>query len=78
MKDHFYILTITCETQEQADEVIVERIGPEEDYGFEYSIDWKFSHMDELDELDCKYCGSVLLWDSLEKMIYCPNTWEHG
>ena len=26
----------------------------------------------------CETCGHELLWDSNERMNYCPNTWEHG
>ena len=83
MKDHFYIVTVTCETQEEADQVMVERIGPDEDYGFEYSIDWQYSHKDDPRDWipegdDCPECGEELLWDSMEMMYYCPNTWEHG
>lgn len=33
-------VVIECETQEQADEVLAERFGFDEDYGFEYIIDW--------------------------------------
>lgn len=48
MKDYFYIVTVTCETSEEADQVMAERIGPDEDYGFEYSVDWSYSHSDTL------------------------------
>lgn len=34
-----YVVTVTAETIEQADQVIAERIGPDEDYGFEYKIE---------------------------------------
>lgn len=34
-----YKLTINCQTQEQADRVVQERLGYEEDYGFEYTLD---------------------------------------
>lgn len=32
--------------------------------------------MDE-DEV-CETCGEELVWDSVEYMWFCPNTWEHG
>lgn len=31
---------VTCETQEQATQVFGERLGPDEDYGFDYSVDY--------------------------------------
>lgn len=38
-----YIVTVECETKEQAEEVLVERLGYDEWYGFDYWIlpDWK-------------------------------------
>lgn len=38
---HTYVVTVWAESREQADQVMTERIGPDEDYGFEYRIDWK-------------------------------------
>ena len=35
-----YVVTVTTATREQADQVMAERIGYDEDYGFAYSIDW--------------------------------------
>jgi hypothetical protein len=81
VKDHFYIVTVTCETLEEANQVIVERIGPEEDYGFEYSIDWQYSHSDTpivYAVEDCSECQEELIWDPKEMMYYCPNAWVHG
>jgi len=26
----------------------------------------------------CDDCGEELLWDPVERMWYCPNTYEHG
>ena len=48
MKDYFYIVTVTAETDEDADTVMAERIGYDEDYGFEYSIDWQYSHKESV------------------------------
>jgi hypothetical protein len=38
---HTYTVTVSGCTQEQADQVMVERIEPDEDYGFEYRIEWE-------------------------------------
>lgn len=38
---HSFVVTVECDTAEQAEQVMAERIGPDEDYGFEYTIDWK-------------------------------------
>lgn len=46
MKDYYYIVTVTCDSSEEADQVMAERISPNEDYGFDYSIDWDYSHSD--------------------------------
>lgn len=35
-----YVVTVDAETQEQADQVMLERVGYDEDYGFDYSIKW--------------------------------------
>lgn len=85
MKDHFYIVTVTCETSEEADKVITECFSSEEDYGFEYSINWDYSHDDNPSEWqewsfedDCSVCDEPMQWDSMELIWYCPNTWEHG
>lgn len=32
---------IDCDTLEEAEQVIAERIGPDEDYGFEYQISYR-------------------------------------
>lgn len=37
----FYYLTfVTAESQEQADQVMAERLQPDEDYGFDYAVDY--------------------------------------
>lgn len=36
----FYVVSVESETHEQADQVMSERLGPDEDYGFPYSLDW--------------------------------------
>lgn len=27
---------------------------------------------------ECGTCGTDLEWDAGERMLFCPNTWEHG
>lgn len=39
MYKHQFTVTVECETEEQAKQVIAERIGHDEDYGFAYKID---------------------------------------
>ena len=36
-----YVVTVTTDSREHADEVMGERLGPDEDYGFEYYLDMK-------------------------------------
>ena len=38
--DHTFMVTISGCTREQAEQVIQERIDPEENYGFKYTIGW--------------------------------------
>lgn len=35
-----YFVTVVTETQEQADTIIAERLENDEDYGFEYTVDY--------------------------------------
>ena len=35
-----FVVTVECETLDQAEQVVVERLGYDEDYGFEYTLDW--------------------------------------
>ena len=35
-----YVVTVECDSQEHADQVVSERIDHDEDYGFDYSLDW--------------------------------------
>ena len=35
-----YLVTVEAETAEQAEQVMTERINVDEDYGFDYTIDW--------------------------------------
>ncbi len=38
MNDYTYMVTVCCDTQEQADEVMAERLGYDEDYGYPYMV----------------------------------------
>lgn len=41
VSDYEYIVTVTAASREEADQVMAERIGYDEDYGFFYRIDWR-------------------------------------
>lgn len=38
---HDFVVSVSGCDREQAEQVMGERCGPDEDYGFEYTIDWK-------------------------------------
>lgn len=38
MPKFLYQFTVECETVEQAERVVAERMGHDEDYGFEYKV----------------------------------------
>lgn len=40
-KQHTFTVTITGCTREEAEQVMAERIGHDEDYGFCYEIEWR-------------------------------------
>lgn len=40
MQEFKFTVTVDCETQAEADQVMAERLGCDEDYGFEYTVDW--------------------------------------
>lgn len=40
MADHTFTVTVSDCTYDEALTVMAERIGPDEDYGFDYTIDW--------------------------------------
>jgi len=42
-----YIVTIECEDEDDAETVIGERLGFDEDYGFEYTLDFEHDTRDE-------------------------------
>jgi hypothetical protein len=35
-----FLVTVETDTVEHAEQVMAERINPDEDYGFEYTVDW--------------------------------------
>ena len=41
MFDYTYTVTVTTTTAAQADQVMVERLNVDEDYGFDYSLDFE-------------------------------------
>ena len=45
-----YYVTVECETAEEADTVMAERICFEEDYGFDYTIDYDFHSVTDYEE----------------------------
>lgn len=42
-----YVVTVAADTREQAEEVLAERLGHDEDYGFDYALDWSLDSWDE-------------------------------
>jgi hypothetical protein len=38
--DYTFTVTVRCATLDQARQVMAERIGHDEDYGFPYEVDW--------------------------------------
>lgn len=36
-----YVVTVECESSLDAERVIAERLAHDEDYGFDYSLDWR-------------------------------------
>lgn len=41
MPTYVYTVEVTTDTVDQADQVMAERIEPNEDYGFDYTIHWE-------------------------------------
>lgn len=39
--EYRYVVKVWTDTQDQADQVMTERIGPDEDYGFDYTIEFE-------------------------------------
>lgn len=40
MATFHYLVSVEADSEAQAEQVMAERISPDEDYGFDYSIDW--------------------------------------
>lgn len=38
--DFTFTVTVTCETMAEAEQVMTERLGHDETYGFDYDLDW--------------------------------------
>lgn len=38
----YFVAWVDCATQAEAEQVMSERLGPEEDYGFPYTVDYRF------------------------------------
>ena len=36
----YFDVCVDTDTQEHAEQVMCERLGPDEDYGFDYQVDW--------------------------------------
>lgn len=43
-----YRTVVFCETEEQADQVMAERLGVDEDYGFDYTVEYEYQGMAEI------------------------------
>ena len=41
MNKHVFLVTVTADTEEQAAQVMSERLYHDEDYGFDYSVDFE-------------------------------------
>lgn len=40
MDRFFYVVWVDVDTEAHADQVMAERLGCDEDYGFDYEMDW--------------------------------------
>jgi len=47
-----FVVSVTCQTLEQAMEVMAHRMGHDEEYGFDYSLDWTYANWIEVDAGD--------------------------
>ena len=47
-----YTVRVTADTDEQADQVMAERLGYDEDYGFDYEIVYTVPDLDLAEEID--------------------------
>ena len=41
MKKYTFITTVEANSADEANQVIAERLGHDEDYGFDYRVDWE-------------------------------------
>jgi hypothetical protein len=40
LRTFYFVARVDCATAEQADQVMTERFAGDEDYGFDYTVDW--------------------------------------
>lgn len=43
-----FVVQVNCETKEQAFEVIANRLGCDEEYGFNYDVDWAYIDVESI------------------------------
>lgn len=43
-----FVVQVNCETKEQAFEVIANRLGCDEEYGFNYDVDWTYIDVESI------------------------------
>ncbi len=53
-----YNVTVECGSRFLADRVLSERLGHDEDYGFDYTVDWSFRYHTGPDA-ECPSCGDI-------------------
>ena len=59
MRTYTYTVTVTCEDTAQARRVMAERLGCDDDYGFDYQVDYERvadKHGNRLAEEGCTRC----------------------
>lgn len=69
MNEYRFTVTVTTGTNEQAAQVMGERLGCDEDYGFAYTVQWSAS--DRYDHPEgtkavCRFCRHAILLDQRE------------
>jgi hypothetical protein len=70
MPEYKFMVTVECDTKEEADQVMGERLGCDEDYGFEYSVDW------EGQDPRCKCCGEEFAAADAVGELFCSKVCE--
>ena len=54
MRRYHAVVEVQAETQEEADQVFIERLGFDEDYGFPYELEWDVVVISKADHDDKK------------------------